>query len=501
MHNVGNPELLQIADAVAREKSIGRDAVLDAMEQAIQVAGRRKYGFKHNIKAEINKRTGEAKLYRVYEVVEKIDDSENVVTQISLEDALYHNPKIKVGEFIQEELPPIDLGRVAAQSAKQVIVQKVKEVESDRQYKDFKDRVGEIVNGVVKQNEYGNIIIDIGRDEAVLFKDKVIPGESFRQGDRIRCYIENVKKSSKGHQIFLSRTHDMFLAGLFSQEVPEIYDRVIEIKSVSREPGSKAKVAVFSSDSSIDAVGSCVGVRGARVQAVINELHGEKIDVIQWSADPATFVISALSPASVAKVVIDEVENRIEAVVPTDQLSLAIGKKGQNVRLASKLLNWRIDVLTEEEESRRRQEEFSNATKLFMEALDVEEVIAQLLAAEGYHKVEEVAYVNSKELLSIEGFENEIVQELSLRAKNYLSNKYKEVNEKIDHLGVDKQLRDIVCLSPDKMLLLAEKGIKKIEDLAEISVNEFIQILPNSGLSPRNISVLLNKAKHYSENE
>ncbi len=501
MHNIGNPEILQIADAVAREKSIGKDAVLDAMEQAIQVAGRRKYGHKHNIKAEINKRTGEVKLYRVYEVVEKIDDLENIVTQISLEDALHQDPQAKIGDFLNEELPPIDLGRVAAQSAKQVIVQKVKEVESDRQYKDFKDRIGEIINGVVKQNEYGNIIVDIGRDEAILFKDKVIPGENFRQNDRIRCYIENVKKMTKGPQIFLSRTHDMFLAGLFEQEVPEIYDRAIEIKSVAREPGSRAKVAVYSADTSIDAIGSCVGVRGARVQAVINELHGEKIDIIQWSADPGTFVISALAPASVAKVVIDEVENRIEAVVPMDQLSLAIGKKGQNVRLASKLLGWRIDVLTEEQESKRRQEEFSNATALFMEALDVEEVIAQLLAAEGYHKVEEVAYVNAKELLSIEGFGDEIVQELGLRANNYLSNKYKEINEKLEHLGVDKQLKDIIGLTPDKILILAEKGIKKVEDLAEFSVNEFIQTLPNSGLSPRNISMLLNKAKHYSDNE
>jgi len=495
MSNIGNPEILQIADSVAREKTISKESVLEAMEQAIQVAGRRKYGHKHNIKAEIHRKTGEIKLFRIYEIVDSIDDIENITTQITLEDALDKDPEAKLGEVVLEPLPPIDLGRVAAQAAKQVIVQRVRDFERDRQYDDFKDRIGQIMNGVVKRNEYGNIIIDIARDEAVLLKDYVIPGESFRQNDRIRVYIKDVQKNSKGPQIFLSRTADEFLAKLFEQEVPEIYDNIIEIKSVAREPGSRAKMAVYCGDSSIDPVGSCVGIRGARVQAVINELHGEKIDIIQWSSDPATFVVNALAPAEVAKVVIDEEMNRIEVVVPTEQLSLAIGKRGQNVRLASKLVKWKIDVLTEEEESKRRTEEFTSSTDLFMSGLDVEEVIAQLLASEGFSKIEEIAYVSSNELASIEGFDEALAEELQVRAEKYLENKNKEVNKRIKELGVDKALEKMLKVSPDKMLKLAESGIKKIEDLAELTVNEFSQILPGSGLSRANIEKIIDIAR------
>ena len=495
MSNVGNPEILQIADAVAREKSIAKELVLEAMEQAIQVAGRRKYGHKHNIKAEINRKNGEIKLFRIYEVVNSIEDIENITTQISLLDALEREQDVKIGDFIIEPLPPIDLGRVAAQTAKQVIVQKVRDFERERQFEDFKDRIGQIMNGVVKRIEYGNIIIDIARDEAILLKDSVIPGESFRQNDRIRVYVKDVQKLNKGPQIFLSRTVDEFLAKLFEQEVPEIYDNVIEIKSVAREPGSRAKMAVFCSDSSIDAVGACVGVRGARVQAVINELHGEKIDIIQWSSDPATFVVNALSPADVTKVVIDEEQNRIEVVVPNEQLSLAIGKKGQNVRLASKLIKWKIDVLTEEEESRRRNDEFVSSTSLFIEALDVEEVIAQLLAVEGYSRVEQIAYVSTEELASIEGFDEVLAAELHSRAQKYLEQKDKEVNKKLKELGVDKELQKILRVTPDKMLKLAENGIKTMEDLAELTVNDFNQILPGSGLSKATIEKVISHAK------
>lgn len=501
MSNIGNPEILLIADSVAREKTIPKEAVLEAMEQAIQVAGRRKYGHKHNIKAEIHRKTGEIKLFRMYEVVENIDDIENITTQISLLDAIERNPESQIGDIVLEDLPPIDLGRVAAQAAKQVIVQKVRDFERERQYDDFKNKIGQIINGSVKRNEYGNIIIDIARDEAVLTKESIIPGESFRQNDRIRVYIKDVQKSSKGPQIFLSRTADEFLAKLFEQEVPEIYDRVIEIKSVAREPGSRAKMAVFCSDSSIDPVGSCVGVRGARVQAVINELHGEKIDIIAWSSDPALFVVNALAPAQVTKVVIDEEANRIEVVVPTEQLSLAIGKRGQNVRLASKLVKWKIDVLTEEEESKRRSEEFSSSTELFMKGLDVEEVIAQLLAAEGFSKIEEISYVQINELASIEGFDEDLANELRLRAEKYVEVQNKEVNAQIANLGVDKALIKLVNVSPDQMLKLAENGIKKIEDLSYLTVKEFNRILPDSELSKATIEKIINSAQSLESKE
>lgn len=495
MVNVGNPEILQIADAVSREKTISRESVLDAMEQAIQVAGRRKYGHKHNIKAKIDRKTGEIKLYRLYEVIDSEENIVNPITQITLDEAKNFDKDIEVGQFIEEELPPIDLGRVAAQAAKQVIVQKVRDVERERQFQDFQSRVGEIVNGIVKRNEYGNIIVDIGRDEAVLIKDKVIPGEVFRQNDRIRVFVEDVKRVSKGPQIFLSRTADAFLVKLFAQEVPEVYDKVISIKAVAREPGSRAKMAVYCSDSSIDPVGSCVGVRGVRVQAVINELHGEKIDIIQWSSDPGTLVVSALAPAEVTKVVIDEDMGRIEVVVPTEQLSIAIGKKGQNVRLAGKLTGWKIDVLTEEEESKRRSEEFTNSTKLFMEALDVEEVIAQLLAAEGYSKVEEIAYVELDELKSIEGFDDELVEELRNRAMKYVDKKNVDNYKKIKELGVDESVIKLLNLPPHLVLKLAESGIKKNEDLAELTVQEFIQIVPQSNLSEAEITSILDRSK------
>ena len=395
-------ELLQIADSVAREKTIDRKIVIEAMEDAIQKAAKSRYGAENDIRCEIDPKTGETRLSRVMAVVEEV---ENDSTQINLADAKRRNPDAKIGDFIAESLPPLDFGRVAAQNAKQVIVQKVREAERERQYGEYKDRVGEIINGTVKRVEYGNVIVDLGRAEGIIRRDEMIPRETPRYGDRIRSYIYDVRREPRGPQIFLSRAKPEFMAKLFAMEVPEIYDNVVEIKSVARDPGSRAKIAVISKDSSIDPVGACVGMRGARVQAVVNELQGEKVDIIQWNADAATFIVNALAPAEVSKVVLDEDAARIEVVVPEAQLSLAIGRRGQNVRLASQLTGWDIDILTEQEESERRQKEFTERSAMFMECLDVDEVIAQLLVTEGFASVEEVAFVDSSEVAHIEGFD------------------------------------------------------------------------------------------------
>lgn len=489
----GNNEIVQVADAVAREKGISRDSVIEAMENAIQTAGKRKYGHKHNIKAEIDSKNGEVKLFRVFEVVEKV---ENNYIEVSLEDAKSSNLNIQIGEFIYELLPPIDLGRVAAQSAKQIIIQKVRDAERDRQYDLFKNRIGDVMTGVVKRLEFGDVIIDIGRDEAILKKEQLIQNEIFRSNDKIHVYVEDVRRVPKGPQIFLSRTHDQFLAKLFAQEVPEIYDNIIEIKSVAREPGSRAKMAVYCRDSSIDPIGSCVGVRGSRVQAVVNELKGEKIDIIAWSSNPATFLVNSLTPAEVSKVFIDEEKHRVEVIVPNEQLSLAIGRRGQNVRLASKLTGWHIDILTEDEQSKRRSEEFNYLTELFIKALDVEEILAQLLAAEGFTSVEEVAMVSRDELASIDGFDEDLAQALKDRAAKYLEKNTKEFNLQIKALGVDKELLEILDFSQDQIIKLAEAGIKTKEDLADLKVKEFNEILPDNGLNHEKIKELIALAKN-----
>ena len=377
-------ELLQIADAVAREKAIDRGIVIAAMEDAIQKAARSRYGSETEVRAEINPKTGEMRLSRLLLVVDQI---ENDSTQIAVEDAKKRNPAAQVGDYIAEALPPLEYGRIAAQSAKQVIVQKVREAERDRQYQEYKDRIGDIVNGIVKRVEYGNVVVDLGRGEAIVRRDEMLPRETFRNGDRIRAFIYDVRREPRGPQIFLSRTHPQFMAKLFAQEVPEIYDGIVEVKAVARDPGSRAKIAVISRDSSVDPVGACVGMRGSRVQAVVNELQGEKIDIIPWTPDPANFVVNALAPAEVAKVVLDEDRQRMEVVVPDQQLSLAIGRRGQNVRLASQLTGWDIDIVTEQEESEHRQAEFEKRTKLFIEALNVDEVVGQLLASEGFNSV------------------------------------------------------------------------------------------------------------------
>jgi N utilization substance protein A len=476
MINFGNVELLQIIDAVAREKGINREHVAIAIEQAIQVAGRRKYGQRHNIKAVIDRRTGEVHLSRLYEVVENV---ENEYTEISLKDAQEKDKSIALGAFISEALPPIDLGRVAAQAAKQVIMQKVKDAELERQYEEYKDRIGQIMNGVVKRVEYGDVIIDFGRDEAILRRNAQIPNENFKHGDRVRVLIEDLNRHAKSHQIIASRTSDQFMAQLFAQEVPEIYDGVIEIKAVAREPGSRAKIAVFSSENSLDPVGSCVGVRGSRVQAVIAELQGEKIDIIQWSADPAIFIVNALSPAEVTKVVIDEDTGKAEVVVPTEQLSLAIGRRGQNVRLASRLSGWKIDVMTEEQESKKRVEEFTNATEQFMNTLNVEEVIAQLLASAGFSSVREIAFASIKELSSIDGFDDEISEAIIARAKDYVAEHDKDVIAQLNHMGVEQDLILFLDLPYEDYLKIAEIGVKSLDDLGEMTPQEMLAVLPN----------------------
>ena len=464
-------ELLQIADAVAREKSIDRQIVVDAMQDAIAKAARSRYGAETDVHAEINTKTGELRLARHLQVVELV---ENGAIEITVDEAKRHNPAAQVGDVIADPLPPFDFGRIAAQSAKQVIVQKVREAERDRQYDEYKDRIGEIVNGAVKRVEYGNVFVDLGRGEAIIRRDEMIPRETFKVGDRARAYVYDVRREPRGPQIFLSRTHPQFMAKLFGQEVPEIYDGIVEVKAVARDPGSRAKIAVISRDSSIDPVGACVGMRGSRVQAVVGELQGEKIDIIPWSPDIATFVVNALQPAEVAKVVLDEEADKIEVVVPDEQLSLAIGRRGQNVRLASQLTGWDIDILTEAEESERRQKEFLNRTEIFMNALNVDETVGQLLASEGFRTVEEVAYVDPSELASIEGFDEDTGAEIQSRAQEYLATVEAEFDEKRSALGVEDAVREVAGITTAMMVALGENDVKSVDDLAGCATDDLV---------------------------
>ncbi len=466
-------ELLQIADAVAREKSIDRKIVIQAMEDAIQKAAKSRYGAENDIRCEIDPKTGETRLTRVLAVVDAI---ENDSTQISLADAQKRNPDAKLGDLIAESLPPLDFGRVAAQNAKQVIVQKVREAERERQFGEYKDRIGEIVNGTVKRAEYGNVIVDLGRAEGIIRRDEMIPRENVRYGDRIRAYIYDVRREPRGPQIFLSRARAEFMKKLFAQEVPEVYDGTVEIISVARDPGSRAKIAVRSKDSSIDPVGACVGMRGARVQAVVNELQGEKVDIINYpkEADAATLVVNALAPAEVSKVVLDEDSGRIEVVVPESQLSLAIGRRGQNVRLASQLTGWDIDILTEQEESERRQKEFAERSQAFMDALDVDEVIAQLLVTEGFASVEEVAYVDLSEIAHIEGFDENTASEIQTRAREYLEKQEAERDAKRRELGVSDDVAKVAGVTTAMLVAFGENGIKTVEDLADCATDDLV---------------------------
>lgn len=496
------PELLQVADAVARDKGIEKDEVLTAMELAIQKAGRSKYGAEHDIRAQIDRKTGEIRLYRFIEVVADDAEIENEAAQIRVGEAKKKDAKLNVGDFIVDQLPSIDFGRIAAQTAKQVIGQKIRDAERIRQYNEYKDRVGEIINGIVKRVESGSVIVDIGRAEAVLRWDEMIRRETFRTGDRIRAYIMDVRLESRGPQIFLSRTHPQFLAKLFAQEVPEIYDGVIEIKAVARDPGSRAKMAVTATDSSIDPVGACVGMRGVRVQAVVNELQGEKIDIIQWSSDPATFIVNALSPAEVVKVVLDEEDHRMEVVVPDDQKSLAIGGRGQNVRLASQLTGWYVDILTEAEESERRQSEVKVRTQAFIDALDVDDVIAHLLVAEGFNSVDEIAVVPMEEIASIEGFDEDLATELQNRAQAYIEKRNAEFAVRSKELGVDDSLMGLEGLTQEMIVKLAEKGVKTLDDFADLATDEVLEIVGENAMTAHDAEALIMKAReHWFEND
>ena len=493
------PEIILVADTVAREKNIDKEDVFVAMETAIQKAGRSRYGFEHDIRAKIDRKTGAITMARYREVV---DEVENEVTQLTLKEAKAYDKNIKVGEYIIDVLPPMDFGRIAAQTAKQVIMQKVRDAERNRQYEEFKEKVGTIVNGNVKRIEGGNVILDIGKTEAVLRRDEIIPREKFKNGDRVRAYVLDVRKEVKGPQIFLSRTCPEFLAKLFTQEVPEIYDGIVQIMGVARDPGSKAKIAVKANDVTVDPVGACVGLRGIRVQAVVTELQGEKIDIVQYSDDAAQYIVAALAPAEVTKVVIDEEKNRIEVVVPQEQFSLAIGRRGQNVKLASTLLGSDIDVLTEEQEQERRANENKVRSERFMEALDVDEMIAHLLIAEGFSTVDEIAMVDLNEISQIEGFDEDIATELQNRAKEFVEKRNEDFAKKSKQLGIDKKLTEIEGLDKDMILTLAEKGIKTIDDLADLASDELMEMLGENVLTEVEANkVIMAARKHWFDEE
>jgi len=458
-------ELLQTAEAVAREKMIDPSLVVEAMEESLARAAKSRYGSEMDIRVSIDRKTGRATFTRVRTVVTE-EEVENYQAEMTVEQAKQYMESPEVGQQYIEEIPPVDMGRIAAQSAKQVILQKVREAERDRQYEEFQDRAGTIINGVVKREEYGNVVVDVGRGEAILRRTEKIGRESYRPNDRIRCYIKDVRRETRGPQIFLSRTDPMFMAELFKMEVPEIYEGIIEIKSVARDPGSRAKIAVFTTDTTIDPVGACVGMRGSRVQAVVNELQGEKIDIIPWNEDQPTFLVNALQPAEVSKVVLDEEAGKIEVVVPEEQLSLAIGRRGQNVRLASQLTNLDIDIMTEAEESARRQKEFEERTQLFIETLDVDEFFAQLLVSEGFANLEEVAYVEIDELLVIDGVDEDTAQELQTRAREFLEEQANKALEHAKELGVEESLINFEGLSPQMLEALAEDGVKTLDEFA-----------------------------------
>jgi len=458
-------ELLQTAEAVAREKMIDPGLVVEAMEESLARAAKSRYGSEMDIRVSIDRKTGKATFTRVRTVVED-EELENYQAEFTVEQAKQYLENPSVGDVFEEEVPPVELGRIAAQSAKQVILQKVREAERDRQYEEFIDREGTIINGVVKREEYGNVIVDVGRGEAILRRNEKIGRESHRPNDRIRAFIKEVRREARGPQIFLSRTAPEFMAELFKMEVPEIYDGIIEIKGVARDPGSRAKIAVISYDGGIDPVGACVGMRGSRVQAVVNELQGEKIDIIPWNEDQPTFLVNALQPAEVSKVVLDEEAGKIEIVVPDEQLSLAIGRRGQNVRLASQLTNLDIDITTESEDSERRQKEFEERTRLFMAALDLDEFFAQLLVSEGFTNLEEVAYVELDELLSIDGVDDSTAEELQARARDVLEERNRKAIEAAQELGVEASLFEFEGLTPEMILALAQDDVKSLEDFA-----------------------------------
>lgn len=499
--NMPRPEIVLVADAVSREKNIDKEDVFVAMEIAIQKAGRSRYGAEHDIRATIDRKTGAITLSRYREVVEDDAEIENEAAELHLKEAKKIKKDIKVGDFLIDTLPPVDFGRIAAQTAKQVIVQKVRESERNRQYEEYKEKVGTIVNGTVKRADFGNVIVDIGKTEAVLRRDEIIPREKFKAGDRIRAYVLEVRRETRGPQIFLSRTCPEFMAKLFTSEVPEIYDGIVEIMGVARDPGSKAKIAVKTNDVTIDAVGACVGLRGIRVQAVVTELQGEKIDIVPYSEDKAQYLVAALAPAEVTKVVLDEENGRMEAVVPEEQFSIAIGRRGQNVKLASQLLGANIDVLTEAEEQERRANENKVRLNRFMEALDIDDMIGHLLIAEGFTTVDEIAFVDLKELAEIEGFDEDVAQELQSRAKEFVEKRNAEFEKKSKDLGIDDNLKTVEGLDQDMLIKVAESGVKTLDDLADLAGDELVEILGENtiSLTEANKIIMAARAHWYTD--
>ena len=493
-------ELLQIADIVAREKNIERDEVLFAMEQAIQKAAKAKYGIEHDIRVDIDRTSGEVNIARYKLVVTEVEDANQ---QITLEEAQKIDPTFELDDEISEALPPIEFGRVAAQSARQVIFQKVREAERTHVYEEYKDRIGEIISGIVKRIEFGNVVLDLGRGEGILRREEMIPRETFRVGDRVRVLITEIRPDARGPMISTSRTHPHFMARLFEQEVPEIYDGIIEIKGVARDPGSRAKMSVLTNDSSLDAVGSCVGIRGSRVQSIVNEFHGEKVDIIPWSENPATYVVNALAPAEVIRVVIDEDTQRVQVVVIETQLSLAIGRRGQNVRLASQLTGWSIDIITETEDQERRAVDITTRTNLFTEALDVDEILAQLLAAEGFSRVEDIAYSDVSEFATIEGLDEDIGAELQNRALSYLNKRNQELREKCRSMGASDDLVDFDDLDATSLYKLCESGIRTLNDFADLAGDEVVEILGQDAMSieSANDAIMKARAGWFEESE
>ncbi|MFM7631051.1 MAG: transcription termination factor NusA [Alphaproteobacteria bacterium] len=467
-------DILHIAESVAREKEIDREQVLEALELAIQKAGRTKYGQEHDIRAEIDRKSGQISLRRYREVVEVIEFEQS---QLTVAEAARYKPDAVIGDVLVDELPPLDFGRIATQTAKQIVLQKVREAERGRQFDEFKDRVGEIVTGIVRRVEFGNLIVDLGRAEAMLRRDHLIPRETYRRGDRVRAYIMDLRPEARGPQIILSRVHSGFMAALFAQEVPEIYEGLIQIKSIARDPGSRAKMIVHTDDPSIDPMGSCVGMRGSRVQAVVNELHGEKIDIIPWDDDVAKLVVRALAPAQVTKVILDEENNRIEAVVVDDQLSQAIGRRGQNVRLAAQLLGVGIDVMTESDESEKRLKDMKEKSSHFKEALDVDDVIAHLLVVEGFNSAEDIADIDPAELEAIEGFDANVAAQLIERAQVWQDKKHQAFLKKRKDMGIEEELITVAGLTPDLVMVLAEQGITTLDALADLAADELVDLL------------------------
>ena len=488
------PELIQMADLLAREKNISKKDVLEAMEQGISKAGRSKYGPEYDIRTKIDPQTGAIEMARYITVVEVVEDE---FTQISLADAQKKDASLKLGDEIVDPLPPMDFGRIAAQTAKQVITQKVREAERMCQYNEMKSRKGEIVSGIVKRVEGGNLVVEVAHVEALLRRDELIPRETYRVGDRLRAYVLDVRAEVKGPQVFLSRSHPQFLAKLFAAEVPEIYDGTIEVKSVSRDPGSRAKIAVWSKDNTLDARGACIGMRSVRVQAIVQELQGEKIDVVQWSSDPATFIVNALAPSEVLKIVIDEESKNVEVVLSEEQLSLAIGRRGQNIRLISQLTGWHIDMMNEAQESEHRINETKERVELFMQALDIDDMMAHLLIQEGFSKVEDIAFISMNELAGIEGFDEALAEELQNRAKAHLILKQDTMEKKVEELKLDNSLKEFEGLSLDFLVKLGENNVKTLDDLADLAADELIEILGKGSISEDEANALIMKAREH----